>query len=127
MKIQGFLKVIKGSQIVSDKFVKREFVLTDASTQYPQYISFQLTQDRCSLLDGYSEGAEVVVHFNMKGREWASPQGEVKYFNTLEAWKIERVGESPFSDEIDQFEKPIITPLDNNSGDTLSGKDDLPF
>ena len=89
MDITGILKVKGEAQQVSEKFKKREFVLTDNSSQYPQHIAFQLTQDKCSLIDQYAVGSEIKVHFNLRGREWTSPQGEVRYFNTLEAWRIE--------------------------------------
>ena len=91
MDITGILKVKEEAQQVSDKFRKREFVLTDNSSQYPQHISFQLTQDKCGLIDNYAVGSEIKVHFNLRGREWTSPKGEVKYFNTLEAWRVEVV------------------------------------
>lgn len=89
MDITGILKVKGEAQQVSEKFKKRDFVLTDNSSQYPQHISFQLTQDKTSLIDQYAVGSEIKVHFNLRGREWTSPQGEIKYFNTLEAWRIE--------------------------------------
>jgi hypothetical protein len=92
MDITGTLKVKSEAQQVSEKFKKREFVITDNSSQYPQHISFQLTQDRCDLLDKHNVGEELKVHFNLRGREWTSPKGEIKYFNTLEAWRIETVG-----------------------------------
>ena len=88
-KLTGVLKVVKDTIQVSDKFSKREFVLTDASTMYPQDISFQLTQDKCSMLDNFMEGQELEVSFNLRGREWTSPQGEVKYFNSLDAFRVE--------------------------------------
>src|SRR5687768_15161477 len=87
--ITGVLKVKNAEQQVSEKFKKREFVITENSSQYPQHISFQLTQDKCSLLDSYKVGDTMKVFFNLRGREWTNPQGEVKYFNSLEAWKIE--------------------------------------
>lgn len=89
MDITGILKVKSEAQQVSEKFKKRDFVLTDNASQYPQHISFQLTQDKCNLIDNFNVGAEIKVHFNLRGREWTSPQGEIKYFNTLEAWRIE--------------------------------------
>lgn len=92
MDITGILKVKGEAQQVSEKFRKREFVLSDNSSQYPQHISFQLTQDKCSLIDQYNVGDEIKVHFNLRGREWTSPKNEVKYFNTLEAWRIENGG-----------------------------------
>jgi hypothetical protein len=54
----------------------------------------QLKQDKCSLLDGINLGDELAVSINIEGRSWTSPQGEVKYFNTLSAWKIDRLNVS---------------------------------
>ena len=118
MQLTGIIKVKKEEQAVNDKFRKREFVLTDNSSQYPQQISFQLTQDRCSLLDQVQVGDTVVVHFNIRGREWTSPQGELKYFNSLEAWKIDRNASGP-SQPIEQYE--------NIPTGQSQDKDDLPF
>jgi single-strand DNA-binding protein len=92
MDVTGVIKRISETETVSDKFKKREFVLMDNSSQYPQFISFQLTQDKCNLLDNFSEGETIKVHFNLRGREFTTKQGEIKYFNTLEAWRIEKGG-----------------------------------
>lgn len=89
MDITGTLKIKNSEVQVSEKFKKREFVITENSSQYPQFLQFQLTQDRCSLLDNYKVGDELKVFFNLRGREWKNPQGEVKYFNSLEAWRLE--------------------------------------
>ncbi|MBK6989971.1 MAG: DUF3127 domain-containing protein [Bacteroidetes bacterium] len=121
MQITGILKVKKEEQVVNDRFKKREFVLTDNSSQYPQHISFQLTQDRCGLLDGVKDGETITVHFNLRGREWTSPQGEIKYFNTLEAWKIDRNGSSTTSGG--SMDQSVPEYFDQ----APSGKDDLPF
>jgi hypothetical protein len=94
-KLTGTVKVIKPAEQVSDKFSKREFVVVDNSTMYPQDIIFQASQDKCSMLDGIMEGQQVEVSFNLRGKEWTSPQGEVRYFNTLDAWRIEASGETP--------------------------------
>jgi hypothetical protein len=68
----------------SDKFQTREFVIvTDG--QYPNHILFQLTQDRCNLIDRYNENEELTIFFDIRGREW---QG--RYFNNLTVWKIEK-------------------------------------
>ena len=91
MEVTGTLKAKFDTQKVSDRFSKREFVLTtEANTPYPQHISFQVTQDKCNLLDQFNPGEELRVQFNLRGREWNGPQG-IKYFNTLEAWRIERL------------------------------------
>lgn len=99
MEITGQLK-FKGDTIqVSEKFAKREFVLTDNSNaEYPQHISLQLTQDKCKLIDGIKLGDTLTAHINIRGREWTSPQGEIKYFNTIEAWRIEKVAASNTDD-----------------------------
>ena len=89
MDITGTLKIKNSEVQVSEKFKKREFVITENSSQYPQFLQFQLTQDRCGLLDNYKVGDELKVFFNLRGREWKNPQGEVKYFNSLEAWRLE--------------------------------------
>jgi hypothetical protein len=89
-KQEGTLKVANATQVISEKFSKREFVI-ETSDQYPQLIMFQLTQDKCNLLDGFGVGNKLEVSFNLRGREWTSPAGEVKYFNTLEAWRLERL------------------------------------
>jgi hypothetical protein len=89
--ITGTLKVKMEEQKVSERFRKRDFVIQENSSQYPQLITFQLVQDRCNLIDNANVGDEIRVFFNLRGREWKSPQGETKYFNTIEAWKIEPV------------------------------------
>ena len=91
MEIKGIIKVIGETEQVSEKFKKREFVITVAG-QYPQHISLQCTQDKVVMLDGLSEHQEVNCHINIRGREWTNPKGEIKYFNTLECWKLEVVG-----------------------------------
>lgn len=90
-KLTGTVKAIKDTVQVSEKFAKREFVINDASSMYPQDILLEAIQDKTSMLDSYKEGDSVEVSFNLRGREWTSPQGEVKYFNTLDAWRIEQV------------------------------------
>jgi Domain of unknown function (DUF3127) len=89
-QITGILKVKGTEQVVSEKFKKREFVLTDNQSQYPQHLSFQLAQDKCSLIESFEVGQEIKVSFNLRGREWNDPKsGQMKYFNSLDAWRIE--------------------------------------
>lgn len=101
MKLKGEIKLIKETQVISDKFRKRELHLnTDLNTEYPQTILLQSTQDRCDLMNGLKLGQEVEVSFNLKGREWTDPKtGEVKIFNTLDVWKIEKVGDEQHNQE----------------------------
>jgi hypothetical protein len=86
----GKLHTIFETKQVSERFTKREFVveLTD-NPKYPQVVLFQLTGDRCAQLDGLRVGDAVRIDFSLRGREWRSPQGDVKYFNSLDVWKVE--------------------------------------
>lgn len=131
-KLNGIVKVVNPTVQVSEKFSKREFVVTDASSMYPQDILFQATQDKCSLLDFIQPNDQVEVSFNLRGREWTSPQGEVKYFNTLEAWRIEKVGATvPSANGMPQGgPSPIdlASPTPNIAAQTTPEEDDdLPF
>ena len=128
-KLQGTVKVLNSTVQVSEKFSKREFVVTESTGMYPQDILFQSTQDKCALLDAVQVGDQVEVSFNLRGREWTSPQGEVKYFNTLEAWRIEKVGAAapqgmpqggPSAMNLDPI--PASPAMSTESAD-----DDLPF
>ena len=112
-KLEGTIKFIGDTTQVSEKFSKRDLVVSDTSSMYPQDILFQVVQDKCVLLDTFMEGQTVEVSFNLKGREWVSPQGEVKYFNTLEAWRIDTVGGST----------PAPKPAEAGNGK----EEDLPF
>jgi len=88
MTIKGKIKVINPTVQVSEKFSKREFVVTTTTEMYPQDIIMQMAKDKNNLLDGLQVGQEVDVDINLRGREWINPQGEAKYFNTIEAWRI---------------------------------------
>ncbi|MES2836372.1 MAG: DUF3127 domain-containing protein [Bacteroidota bacterium] len=134
--ITGTLKVKTATQQVSDKFKKREFVIVENSSPYPQFISFQLTQDKCSLIDNIMEGNDIKVYFNLRGREWQSPQGETKYFNSLEAWKIEMAGQAAPQQAPQQFNNygaPQATPAPSAAPSVMENflkkddEDDLPF
>jgi hypothetical protein len=91
MNVKGKVKVIFDEQVISEKFKKREFVVIDDSSQYPQELLIQTTQDKTSLLDELSEGQYVDVSINLRGRMWTNKEGVDKYFNTIEAWKIDFV------------------------------------
>ena len=89
-EISGKLHAIFDTAQVSERFTKREFVLELADNpKYPQLVQFQLTGDRVSQLDSFRVGDEVTIEFSLRGREWKSPRGETKYFNSLDVWRIE--------------------------------------
>ena len=91
MEIQGRIKTIFATETVGQNgFQKRDLVIS-TDGQYPQDIIIQFTQGNCALLDNLQVGQIVKIHFNLQGREWTNPQGEVKYFNTVLGWKIELI------------------------------------
>lgn len=59
------------------------------SEQYPQTIEFQTSNDKADNFLKFNKVGQLVdISFNLRGRQWTNPQGEVKTFNTLDAWKI---------------------------------------
>ena len=92
VSISGTIKVLGKTQQISDKFSKREVVITEAGGQYPQHIPVEFTQDRCSALDGFNAGDEVNVTCYVNGREWTGKDGVTKHFLSLKGDRIERSG-----------------------------------
>lgn len=90
MEVTGRIKVINPVQEVSAAFKKRELVVT-TEEQYPQHIMIEFTQAKVDDLNHFQIGEMVKVSINLRGREWVNPQGEAKYFNTIQGWRIERV------------------------------------
>ncbi len=88
-EIEGKLLRKFDAESKSASFQAREFVIEVPDGNYPQYIKFQLTQDRCAAIDPHKEGEQIKVHFDLRGREW---QG--KYFTNLNAWRVEKAGGS---------------------------------
>lgn len=90
-EVKGILHVKGQIQQRSEKFSTRSFTIKTNEDKYEQFITFELLNDRTDIIDPFGVGEEITVSFNLKGREWTSPQGEVKYFNTLEAWKVQGI------------------------------------
>lgn len=91
MNIKGRLIEIFDIQQVKETFKKREFVIEYAeNAQYPEYIKFELVQDKVNLVDSFKIGDEIDVFFNLRGRSWTNQQGVKNYFNSLQAWRINK-------------------------------------
>lgn len=122
MEISGKVKFIGKDNQVSASFVKRELVVTTAE-QYPQNILINFVQDKCDLLDVLKVGQEVTVSINLRGREWVNPQGETKYFNDIQGWKVKG--------EKENSQAPVIPPVQEQFKPVTYFKeeeeDDLPF
>lgn len=129
-EIEGLLHKKYETESKSATFQAREFVIqTDG--QYPQYVKFQLTQDKCSLIDSYNEGTKIKVNFDLRGREWNE-----KFFTNLNAWKVSAAqdvaaaapppaaGMSDFSGINENYAQTPATPAASNKTEDF---DDLPF
>ena len=90
MELQGTVKKITDIKTFASGFQKREMVLT-TEEQYPQPINIEFLQEKGDLLNNLKEGDKVKVGINLRGREWTSPQGEVKYFNSIIGWRVEKL------------------------------------
>lgn len=124
MEVQGKIKMIGETQTFGNNgFRKREVVVT-TEEQYPQHLMIEFVQDKTELLNNYSVGQPVKISINLRGREWTNPQGEVKYFNSIQGWRIENLqaeqgGDMPPVPPVEAFE-----PADNLNEEE---HDDLPF
>jgi hypothetical protein len=104
--IKGAIKLINPIKVISDKFSVREFVVTTPDAKYPQDILFQTINDKMDVLESLGVGQQVEVSYNVRGREFNG-----RYYNTLDAWKIEVTGSKP--------SQPSTQPIELD--------DDLPF
>lgn len=130
METQGKLyKKFKTQEVGVNKFLKREFVLELGDDRYPQLVKFELTQDRCSLLDNFQEGEMVQIRFDLKGREWKNNNGELVYFNSLQAFTMQGAG-TPAATTRAPYEgnKGVDTTTTFGGGGAQDdAADDLPF
>lgn len=97
MKIKGKLIATFDTEVKSEKFSVRDFVI-ESSRMAGDYeiidkTKFQLKNDRCSLIDKFSYGEEIEVDFNIRGIEYER-NGNVNYFVSLEAWGLSKVDNS---------------------------------
>jgi hypothetical protein len=125
MEVKGKIKLITDTKTYgSNGFRKREMVVT-TDEQYPQFINIEFVQDKTDLLDNFKVGDEVEVSINLRGREWVNPQGETKYFNSIQGWRITKLNTQAPQD----VPPPVndgFEPADNFAPNT-DEDDDLPF
>ena len=132
IEVKGKIYAIFETKKVSERFSKREFVVELADNpKYPQLVLFQATGDRCQDLDAVEEGDEVAIEFSLRGREWRSPSGEIKYFNSLDCWRVEKVG-APAARPRGGKQEPAPTRdshpnAPGGGGGGFDGDDDIPF
>jgi hypothetical protein len=115
MNVRGKIFEIYDVSKVSESFRKREFVIEfKENPQYPEYLKFELIQDKCDLLNF------VEVYFNLKGRSWTNPKGEKVYFNSLQAWRLEPI-------EGGNEAQPEYQPPMGDDLASFTEEDELPF
>jgi len=127
-ELEGILHKVYDTENKTASFQAREFVVkTDG--QYPQFIKFQCTQDRCGIIDGYEEGSPIKVYFDLRGREWNE-----KYFTNLNAWRVDKPASEPSKENaavspISDPSFPSQEPANTAKGQKQSVEefDDLPF
>ena len=124
MEIIGKIKWIdETKEYGSNGFKKRELVIT-TEEQYPQNILVEFIQDKCEALNSFQIGNNVKIGINLRGREWTNPEGQVKYFNSIQGWRIDLINEE-MSEEIPPMPPPISS--ENSDISTSEHEDDLPF
>lgn len=123
-KIKGNIVEIEETKHISDTFQKREFAIEVANEKNPawnEFVKFELIKDKCDIINGMQIGMPVEVSFNVGGRQWTNPQNEVKYFNSLKAWRVtnlsQQQGMAPAAYQ--QAPAPYQAPVQNDS--------DVPF
>jgi hypothetical protein len=125
MEVQGKVKMISDTQTFGNNgFRKREVVVT-TEEQYPQHILVEFVQDKCDLLNNFKVGQAVKISINLRGREWVNPQGETKYFNSIQGWRVETL-----QTEEGKNNMPPVPPMDAfEPADDINDEDhdDLPF
>ena len=124
MEVSGKIKWIDETKTYGNNgFRKREVVIT-TEEQYPQQILIEFIQDKCELLNTYQVGQNVKIGINLRGREWTNPEGETKYFNSIQGWRIDTL-ENDSTTEIPPIPPP--TSFEPAEGDANEVDDDLPF
>ena len=126
MELTGTIKKISDLQTFASGFQKKELVLL-TEEQYPQPINIEFTQDKVDLLNAHKVGDKVKIHINIRGREWTSPQGEVKYFNSITGWRVEKVFDSAPSNEPIHAGAPVDSSASSTNVFADDDDDDLPF
>ncbi len=116
MNIKGKLVDKFDTVQVTETFKKREFIIEDnKNPEYPEFIKIELIQDKVNLLDNLNIGDEINVAINIKGRKWEDKEGNIRYFNSIQGWKIEAENqemnqdtrEEDMNQEIDDSDLPF--------------------
>ncbi len=126
MELSGTIKKISDLQTFASGFQKKELVLL-TEEQYPQPINIEFLSEKVDLLNACKVGDKVKVHINIRGKEWTSPQGEVKYFNSITGWRKEKEGSADFNEPTEAKPNQEKPAAENKNVFAEDEDDDLPF
>jgi uncharacterized UPF0160 family protein len=120
-EVKGKLLLKYDSQQLTERFKKREFVVEIPSGNYTEQVKFQLTQDKCDILDRFNVGEEINVFFNLRGKPYTK-DGVTTYFNNLDVWRIDTIKENK-----DSSSSEIPLPEEFTFRDAPENEEGLPF
>ena len=89
-QIVQILPVQSGTSQRGNQWQRASYIVEHESGQYPKRMVFDVRDAKIQELN-LQMGEWVTLHFNCDCREY--PQGSGKFFNSIEAWKVERQGQ----------------------------------
>ena len=119
MELKGKIILINPTKEYGENAFKKRELILETSEDYPQKTLIEFVQDKCEVLGSYKANDNVIIGINLRGREWENPDGEIKYFNSIQGWKIAKDNDI----QVDEH----ITPVPSNLNAEANGGDDLPF
>ena len=118
-KVIAVLEPRGGVSKTGNPWKVQEYVI-ETHDQYPRKMCFDVFGEDKFNQFNIQIGEEITVSFDIDAREW---QG--RWFNSIRAWKVERVAATPQDAPVDVPFPPMnAAPVDFSAGDE---KDDLPF
>ena len=127
MEVKGTIKEIFNTEVKGKNNFKIRQMVLETDEQYQQDLLIQFVGDKTAVLDKYAIDDKVTIGINLRGRAWVNQEGETKYFNTIQGWRIDYTNK-------EQSKKPNTEPFDKapeivepkNIGDD-NEPDGLPF
>lgn len=126
MEVSGKIKAILEQQTFGSGFTKRELVVT-TEEQYPQHLLVEFVQDKVALLSDLAIDDKVTIGINLRGREWQAPDGTIKYFNSIQGWKINKGTDAQVSAPPPAPPMPTSQNIPEENSSMEEDVDDLPF
>lgn len=123
MQIEGELIGKFPIQQITETFQKRDFVIRTIE-QYPQEILIELTQNRVFDIDQIPKGTNIRVDINIRGRRWIDKEGNTRFSNSIQAWKITQLGGVHMETRENDFPDP---PAEMTAKKQEEEDDDLPY